>query len=68
MVVNLLLEAIPDLRCVWTPTAPGRRSKRSSLPNTSIRIPQPHCFLEEPCKTATIRALLPRNGDRYRLG
>lgn len=43
MVVNLLLEAIPDLQLrldanrAWTPTAPGRRSKRNSSPNTLIR-------------------------------
>jgi O-succinylbenzoate synthase len=37
MVVNLLLEAIPTCSCVWMPTAPGRRSKRNSSPNTSIR-------------------------------
>ncbi len=37
MVVNLLLEAIPICSCGSMPTAPGRRSKRNSLPNTLIR-------------------------------
>jgi O-succinylbenzoate synthase len=63
MVVNLLLEAIPDLRCVWTLTAPGRRSKRSSLRNTSIRSTAAASpFLKNRVKPATIRALLPGNG------
>jgi hypothetical protein len=60
MVANLLLEAIPTCTCVWMPTAPGRRSRRSSLPNTSIRrtataLP----FWKSRAKPVTIRARLP---------
>ena len=64
MVVNLLLEAIPDLHPARTPTAPGHHSGRSSL--RQIRQPDDHrnriAFLEEPLQTATTCAPSPETG------
>lgn len=60
MVVNLLLEAIPDLTLrldanrAWTPLKAQQFAKYVS-PHYRTRI----AFLEEPCKTAMIRARLP---------
>lgn len=60
MVVNLLLEAIPDLHLRLTPTAPGRRSGRNSLRSTSTRrTAAASRFSKSRAKRATIRAPLP---------
>ncbi len=54
MVVNLLLEAIPDLQLRLDANRAGRRSKRNSSPNTLIRRTASALLFEEPCKTRRI--------------
>lgn len=69
MVVNLLLEAIPTCSCGSMPTAPGRRSKRNSSPNTLIRrTASALLFLKNLAKRGRILGPLAARRDRYRLG
>ncbi len=60
MVVNLLLEAIPDLHLRLDANRAGRRGKASSLPNTLTRIiATALLFSKSRAKPAMIRERLP---------
>nr|VXZ82191.1 o-succinylbenzoate synthase [Klebsiella pneumoniae] len=67
MVVNLLLEAIPDLQLRLDANRAGRRSKRNSSPNTLIRrTASALLFLKNLAKRGRILGPLAARQDRYR--